>query len=232
LIAAGESVVRVSPKLMAHVRDSARSYGKSDPIDALAVERAEPREPIYRSRASMASSGNCGCWSTIARTSSPKRTRMISRPRWHLHELDPGWIPPTKLERDRAFAKVYAHLSGHNNGGATVLRLALRLVEHLRLLTVEIDGRTAEITLRVTAIAPPLLAIVGCGALTAAKIVGQTAHAGRFRPKDAFARHNGTLRRYHNGTLRRYRCGHRTNNGIACHAPAIDNSTQRYTASH
>ena len=35
LIAAGESVVRVSPKLMAHVRDSARSYGKSDPIVAV-----------------------------------------------------------------------------------------------------------------------------------------------------------------------------------------------------
>ena len=51
---------------------------------------------------------------------------------------------------------------------------------------------TAEITLRVTAIAPLLLAIVGCGALTAAKIVGETAHAGRFRSKDAFARHNGT----------------------------------------
>jgi hypothetical protein len=45
LIAAGESVVRVSPKLMAHVRDSARSYGKSDPIDALAVARAALREP-------------------------------------------------------------------------------------------------------------------------------------------------------------------------------------------
>lgn len=34
LIAAGESVVRVPPKLMAHIRDSARTYGKSDPIDA------------------------------------------------------------------------------------------------------------------------------------------------------------------------------------------------------
>ena len=45
LIAAGESVVRVSPKLMAHVRDSARSYGKSDPIDDLAVARAALREP-------------------------------------------------------------------------------------------------------------------------------------------------------------------------------------------
>jgi transposase len=28
LIAAGESVVRVPPKLMAHIRDSARTYGK------------------------------------------------------------------------------------------------------------------------------------------------------------------------------------------------------------
>lgn len=45
LIAAGERVVRVPPKLMAHARDSARSYGKSDPIDALAVARAALREP-------------------------------------------------------------------------------------------------------------------------------------------------------------------------------------------
>ena len=45
LLAAGESIVRVPPKLMAHVRDSARTYGKSDPIDALAVARAAQREP-------------------------------------------------------------------------------------------------------------------------------------------------------------------------------------------
>jgi len=73
-----------------------------------------------------------------------------------------------------------------------VRRLALRLVEHLRLLTDEINELTAEITVRVTTIAPSLLAIVGCGALSAAKIVGETAHAGRFRSKDAYARHNGT----------------------------------------
>ncbi len=29
LLAAGQSIVRVPPKLMAHVRDSARTYGKS-----------------------------------------------------------------------------------------------------------------------------------------------------------------------------------------------------------
>jgi transposase len=45
LLAAGEQVVRVPPKLMSHVRDSARTFGKSDPIDALAIARAALREP-------------------------------------------------------------------------------------------------------------------------------------------------------------------------------------------
>ncbi len=45
LLGAGEEVLRVPPKLMAHARDAARTYGKSDPIDALAVARAALREP-------------------------------------------------------------------------------------------------------------------------------------------------------------------------------------------
>ena len=45
LIAHGERVVRVPPKLMAGARRGARSFGKSDPIDALAVARAALREP-------------------------------------------------------------------------------------------------------------------------------------------------------------------------------------------
>jgi transposase len=40
LRARGERVVRVPPKLMATSRKSARTYGKSDSIDALAVARA------------------------------------------------------------------------------------------------------------------------------------------------------------------------------------------------
>jgi transposase len=42
------------------------------------------------------------------------------------------------------------------------------------------------------AMAPTLLAIPGCGALTAAKILGETAGVDRFRSKDAYARHTGT----------------------------------------
>ena len=45
LVDAGQQVVRVPPHLMAHTRTSARTRGKSDAIDALAVARAVLREP-------------------------------------------------------------------------------------------------------------------------------------------------------------------------------------------
>ena len=40
LLRRGERVVRVPPKLMAGARKSARAFGKSDTIDALAIARA------------------------------------------------------------------------------------------------------------------------------------------------------------------------------------------------
>jgi len=139
LIAAGESVVRVPPKLMAHVRDSARSYGKSDPIDALAVARAALREPDLPI-ARLDGRAELRLLVDHREDLVAERTRIISRLRWHLHELDPSWTPPTKLERGSAFDKVEAHLSTHPDSGL-VRRLALRLVEHLRMLTIEIDER-------------------------------------------------------------------------------------------
>jgi transposase len=45
LLARGEWVVRVPPKLMAGARTSARTFGKSDSIDALAIARAALAHP-------------------------------------------------------------------------------------------------------------------------------------------------------------------------------------------
>ena len=45
LLPAGQKVVRVPTKLMSEARKSARTRGKSDPIDAAAVARAVLREP-------------------------------------------------------------------------------------------------------------------------------------------------------------------------------------------
>ncbi len=192
LIAAGESVVRVAPKLMAHIRDSARTYEKSDPIDALAVARAALREPDLPVARLDGVERELRLLVDHREDLVAERIRIIARLRWHLHELDPVWTPLAKIERAIAFDKIAGFLATCCDGVALVHRLALRLVEHLRGLTTEIDELTAEITERVTSAAPPLLAIVGCGPLTAAKIVGETAQVHRFRSKDAFARLNGT----------------------------------------
>jgi transposase len=191
LIAAGESVVRVSPKLMADARDSARTYGKSDPIDALAVARAALREPDLPVARLDGVERELHLLIDHREDLVAERTRIISRLRWHLHELDPRWLPPANIDRTSAFTAITGHLNTCAEDGL-VLRLARRLVEYLQVMTLEINALTTEITERVTAVAPSLLAIVGCGPLTAAKILGETAQVRRFRSKDAFARLNGT----------------------------------------
>jgi hypothetical protein len=88
----------------------------------------------------------------------PRRTRTCAAPHApvaphrHAGNLRPA---PSRID------KVEAQLLGHCDG-TLVRRLALRLVEHRRLLTVEINELTAEITVRVRTLAPSLLAIVGC----------------------------------------------------------------------
>ncbi|MCO6000348.1 transposase [Actinoallomurus rhizosphaericola] len=66
------------------------------------------------------------------------------------------------------------------------------LVDRCRQLTTRITSLDSEITAKIAELAPALLAIPGCGALTAAKIVGETADIRRFRSRHAWARHNGT----------------------------------------
>lgn len=119
-----------------------------------------------------------------------ERTRAINRLRWHLHELDPGQEPRARsLKHPRNLEKL-AHSLEEIQG--TVARLARALVTRCRELTLEIKELEGEIAVLARELAPSLLALCGCGALTAAKIVGETAGIERFRSPDAYARHNGT----------------------------------------
>lgn len=119
-----------------------------------------------------------------------ERTRALNRLRWHLHELDPGAEPRARsLKHLRNLDSLAARLEGQ---GSLVARLARRLVAGCRELTLEINGLEREITALVRTLAPSLLEIVGCGPLSAAKIVGETAGVERFRSADAYARYNGS----------------------------------------
>lgn len=190
LLAAGERIVRVPPKLMAQARDAARSYGKSDPIDALAVARAAQRYPDLPAAQLDGPARELRLLVDHREDLVAERTRCINRLRWHLHELDPTWDPPARsLGRYKSLDAIAERLAALDS---TVARIAGEIVAHIRDLTVRERALEREITELVTQLAPTLLALPGAGALTAAKIVAETADVRRFKSKDAYARHNGT----------------------------------------
>src|SRR3954454_10626319 len=126
LLAAGEQIVRVTPKLMAHVRDSARTYGKSDPIDALAVARAALREPGLPTARLDGREREVRLLVDHREDLLAERTRVVNRLRWHLHERDPGGEPgPRTLDRASGYDRVAERLAGVPG---LVARLARALV--------------------------------------------------------------------------------------------------------
>lgn len=190
LLGAGQRIVRVPPKLMAHVPDSARSYGKSDPIDALAVARAALREPDLPTARLDGPAREVRLLVSHREDLVAERTRVINRLRWHLRELDPSWQPPVRsLWRPKHLAATATRLDGVSG---LVARLARALLERCSAVSDEIRELDRELEPLVRQLAPTLIELCGCATLTAAKIVGETADVERFRSRHAYARHNGT----------------------------------------
>ena len=92
LMMAGYSVVRVPTRLMARTRASARTAGKSDPIDALAVARAALREPGLPTASHDEASRELKLLVDRREDLLGQRTATINRLLWRLHELDPEHV--------------------------------------------------------------------------------------------------------------------------------------------
>jgi transposase len=202
LLDAAATVVRVPPKLMAQTRTSARTRGKSDPIDALAVARAAVREPDLPRAEHTGVSRQVKLLVDHREDLVAERTRMQNRLRWHLHELDPELDPPARaLDQDNELDRVRARLvdlsaqpAEPGPSGAvlqTVQRIALELLTDIAALTARVKTLEKELAVLVRVQAPQLLALPGCGVLTAAKLVGETANPARFAREARFAMHAG-----------------------------------------
>lgn len=192
LLDAGERVVRVPPKLMAEQRRTARTRGKSDPIDALAVARAALREPDLPVATHDEASRELKLLVDRREDLVAERTRMVNRLRWHLHRIAPG-VPdadpaPKSLNRARTRAELAEWLADQEGIDA---RLARDILADIDRVCPFINDLEREITVLVQAQAPQLLRLAGCGALTAAKIVGETAGVGRFAHEAKYAMHAG-----------------------------------------
>jgi transposase len=189
LLSAGHQVVRVPTKLMHAVRKSARTRGKSDPIDAEAVARAVLREPDLPVASHDEVSRELKLLTDRRDVLVAQRTSAINRLRWHVHELDPERAPaPRSLDTAKHQQALAVWL---DTQPGLVAELARAELVDIIALTAQINTLAKRIGERVREVAPTLLQVPGCGELTAAKIVGEAAGITRFKGEAAFACHTG-----------------------------------------
>jgi transposase len=189
LLARGERVVRVPPKLMAGRRRGSRQAGKSDPIDALAVARAALEEGVQTL--------------PVATLEGParevkllldhredligERTRIQQRLRWLLHDRWPELeLPSGCLDRMTWLERLSGRLQrSPQDADVRVMRHQIR---RLRELVRETRALQRELLLLVRRLQPRLLEIYGVSALTAAKLIAEIAGIERFRSPAKLAR--------------------------------------------
>jgi len=192
LMISGERVVRVATKLMSEARRGGRERGKSDRIDALAVARAALREGLD----GLPSAQLAGVELDI-RLLVDHRERLI-RSRvalnndllWHLHDLWPELkLPTSALFSKKGSTRIARRLARAEQTAR--VRIARDELRRLRELTAAANDLEAEIADLVADVAPQLLAEPGFGPLTAAKLLGEIAGAGRFATEAKLARAAG-----------------------------------------
>jgi transposase len=192
LLVSGERVVRVATKLMADARRSARSRGKSDQIDALAVARAALREGLQTLPAAQLAGAELDIRLLVDHRERLVRNRVALNNDllWHLHDL---W-PELKFPGSALVSKKWSTSIGRRLARAEQtarVRIARDELRRLRELTTAVDALETEIADLVAQVAPQLLSEPGFGPLTAAKLIGEVAGISRFTSEAKLARAAG-----------------------------------------
>lgn len=186
-----QRLVRVPPRLTAPERRRGRVRGKSDLIDALAVARAALREP--RLDSPRPEEGRLRELKLLVDHRDDlvgERRRAQQRLRWHLHELDPSLrVPLGALDRTVWLERLSRQLA--RRGQTAQVRISRELVNRCRSLGRAIKELDCELQTETTLLAPRLLELPGCAALTAAKLLCEIGPIQRFHSDAQLARHAG-----------------------------------------
>ena len=217
LICRGERVVRVAPRLMAGARRAGRERGKSDAIDALAVARAFLRDPDLPVAFLAGVEREIRLLADHREDLVQERTRIGNRLRWHLHDLDPALeVPAGGLDRYRWLDRLERWLAERKEQNVQA-GIASELVARCRELTGRINELERELEAVLRAEAGELLELVGCGTLTAAKLVGEVAGVERFDGEAKLAKHTGTAPlAASSGDVQRHRLNRTGNRQLNC----------------
>jgi transposase len=191
LVAAGEQVVDVQPKLGARVRLlSSGTSDKNDPNDARSVAVAALRSPARHQVRADDHAVVLRVWSRRHRQLSSLRTQAACRLHAVLCEITPGGVPKV-ITANRAAA-----ILGVHEPDSPVARawhdLAEEHLADLRRIDALPGQARKKLTVAAKASGTSLTCVFGVGPVIAATVIGDVADITRFPTADKFASYNGT----------------------------------------
>ena len=191
LVAAGERVVDVQPKLAARVRLLATGdSNKNDPNDARSVAVAALRSPDLRVVQAEDHAAVMKMWAKRHRDLARQHTRVACRLHAVLCDLVAGGIAG-EISPAQA-TDLLADIEPQGAVAAARHELAGELVADLVRLDVQRREARRRITAAVTASQTTVTEVFGVGAIVAATVIGDVGDISRFPTRDHFAAYNGT----------------------------------------
>ena len=191
LVAAGERVLDVPPKLGARVRLlAAGDTNKNDPNDARSVAVAVLRSPGVREVRADDHAAVLKMWSKRHRDLGRTRTQVACRLHAVLCELLPGGVPKKIIAAHAARLLDSITLAGAVD--AARRELAMAFIEDLRRIDAQLRETRNKLAVAVRASGTSLTGLFGVGPVIAATIIGDVRDVSRFPDRDHFAAYNGT----------------------------------------
>ena len=223
LVAAGERVLDVQPKLASRVRLlQAGDTNKNDPNDALSVAIAALRSRTCRQVTAEDHPAVLKVWSKRHRDLARLRNQVACRLHAVLCDLVPGGIAK-EISAAQA-ARILGQVTPSGAAGLARAELAAEFLEDMRHLDAQLRGTRKKLAAAVTASGTTVTGVFGAGPVIAGTVIGDVRHVSRFPSRDHFASCNGTaLVEVSSGNRKIHRLSLRGNRRInhAIHMAAI-----------
>ncbi len=191
LVAAGERVLDVQPKLAARVRLlAAGAVNKNDPNDARSVAVAALRSAACPQVRADDHAAVLKMWAKRHRDLSRARNQVTCRLHAVLCDLIPGGI--SKQIRAAAAARVLDQAEASGAVQAARRELAAEFLADLRRIDAQRRDTHRKLAVAVRASGTTVTEVFGVGPAVAAAVIGDVRDISRFPGPDCFAAYNGT----------------------------------------
>jgi transposase len=234
LVAAGEQVMDVQPKLGARVRLlSTGTSNKNDPNDARSVAVAALRSPVCQQVRADDHALILRVWSRRHRQLSRLRSQAACRLHAVLCEIIPGGVG-----KDITVARAAAILGANHPADAMAAAwhdLADEHLTDLRRLDAQLRDTRKKLTAAVRASGTSLTEVFGVGPVVAATVIGDVTDITRFPTADKFASYNGTAPiEVSSGQRKIFRLSMRGNRRLnhAVHMAAVTQIAHKHSDGH